>query len=221
MKKTLLASVIIATMSYNSIAQAAESSFMDKLKEYGLPCAVSLLAGFALADKTQNGTAIGVAACGAVSMKTFLDNRKEAPKMELSKEEQDFMQKMIESSTIKIAEQKDKERDLKFEEKVKEVKESQKNQIEELRNVLREVLADRMIKMEEDMKHSLQKQLESGDLMPKLESNLKDMIKKEVISESKSRQKEIVEKCVELTIKEVIAKPVGVQENQTGLQEDK
>lgn len=220
MKKTIINTLLTLTLLTNvSVSQAAEKSMMDSLKEYGLPCAVSLVAGFLLADSMKNGTAIGVAACGAVSTKTYLDNKKQVRPLELSKEEQDKISKMIERSTLQLAQEKDKEREVKFEAKVKEVKEAQKLQIEELRNVLREVLADRMIKMEEDMRKSLQKQLETGELMPKLESNLKEVIKKEVISESKLRQREIIEKCVEQTIKEVISKPVGVQDNQTGLQE--
>lgn len=236
MKKLSTLIITCSLLANINFAQAMESSTIEKIKEYGIPCAVSVLAGFVLADKVKNGAAVGVAVCGGISAHTYLEAKK--VKEPLSKEDQAKINKMVADSMDRLGIEKDKkldERVAKLEDQQKkhaeeleiaqrkhaeELEASQKKQIDEMRNILREVLADKMIQMEDSMKASLQKQLESGELMPKLEANLKEMIKKEVVTESKVRQPEIVSKAVEQTIKEVIAKPVGVQENQTGIQEN-
>lgn len=208
--KKILSTIMIASMLGATPAQAANSKIMDYLIDYGIPCALSLGAGMMLAKDSNTGMAIGGAGCVGIGGATYLQQRREQKQRELNQANLMQIQSMIDSSH--------KDRDSAVNERLKSIEEAQKVQIEELKVVLREVLAERMLTMESEMKEFLSKKLESGELMPKLEENLKASLKKEVVTEVKSRQKEIVEKCVEETIKEVISKPIGVPENPTGVE---
>lgn len=211
MKKILSTVMIAAMLSSAAPAQAAESKVMQYLIDYGIPCVLSFGAGMLLADESNTGTAIGGAGCIAIGGATYLQQRREQKARELNEANLLQIQGMIDSSH--------KDRDSAVDSRLKSMEEAQKTQIEELKVVLREVLAERMLTMEGEMKEYLTKQLESGALMPKLEENLKSALKKEVVTEVKARQKEVVEKCVEETIKEVISRPIGVPENNTGVEQ--
>lgn len=209
MKKFIATVILTSLLTTNA---QAESKAVSLLKEYGIPCGVSLLAGLLLADSSKNGLATGVAVCGGLATYGILKDSK-LEKEPLSQEQQKQLDLMIQSSMEKLAVEKEKTLD----EKLKQQEKLQKENIEQMKAVLRDVLAEKMISLEDEMKKSIQQQLENGTLIPKIEENMKDSIKKEVVSEIKARQKEIVEKAVEQTIKEVVAKPIGVGENQSGL----
>lgn len=209
MKKILTTTLAVAVL-FSSTAKA--ESWKDYLIDYGIPCALSLGAGMLLADKSQNGMAIGTAGCLGTGAVTYLNQRKDAKR--INEEDMLRIQKMVEESSKKAVDEKE----VAMDGRIKAMEEAQKMQLEELKGVLREVLAERMLKMEEEMKDFLTKKLESGELMPKLEANLSEILKKEVVSQVKAQQKTVVEKCVEETIKEVIAKPIGTQENPSGIE---
>ena len=208
--KKLTMSVII--MSLLTVQSAKADTFVDYLRDYGIPCALSLGAGLLMAKDSQTGSAIGAAGCVGIGGATYLSKQREAKALELKESHLTQIQGMIDKSNG----QKDAEIDT----RMKAMEEAQKVQLEEMKGIMREVLAERMMKMEVDMKAELTKKLESGEFLPKLEENIKSALKSQVISEVKSSQKGIVEKCVELTIKEVIAKPIGVQSNPSGVEED-
>ena len=210
MKKLLTTTLAVAVLISSTSAKA--ESWKDYLIDYGIPCALSLGAGMLLADKSQNGIAIGTAGCLGTGAVTYLNQRKDAKR--INEEDMLRIQSMVEASSKKAVDEKE----VLMDSRIKAMEEAQKLQLEELKGVLREVLAERMIKMEDEMKDFLTKKLESGELMPKLEANLSEILKKEVVSQVKAQQKSIVEKCVEETIKEVIAKPIGTQENPSGIE---
>lgn len=209
MKKTLT-SLILASAMISSSAHA-ESKVMEYLRDYGIPCALSLGAGMLLAKESQNGMAIGGAGCLGIGGATYLQKQREAKSLELNEKHVLQIQSMIDKSHT--------DHNSSVDSRLKSIEEAQKAQIEELKVVLREVLAERMLKMEGEMKEFLVQKLESGELMPKLEENLKSALKKEVVTEVKSQQKAVVEKCVEETIKEVISKPIGIPENPSGVEQ--
>ena len=209
--KKILSTVMIFSMLSTVPAQAGTGSkIMEYLVDYGIPCALSLGAGMVLAKDSNTGVAIGGAGCIGIGGATYLQQRREQKNRELNEANLMQVQSMIDASH--------KDRDASVTERLKSIEEAQKVQIEELKVVLREVLAERMLTMEGEMKEFLTKKLENGELMPKLEENLRSAMKKEVMTEVKSQQKEIVAKCVEETIKEVISKPIGVPENATGVE---
>ncbi len=205
--KKVLSTIMVVSMLSTAPQASAESKVMEYLRDYGIPCALSLGAGMILAKESDVGMAIGGAGCVGIGGATYLQKTREQKDKELNEANLKVIQGMIDTSHVK--------RD----EKLKGLEEAQKAQIEDLKLVLREVLAERMLTMEVEMKDFLTKKLESGELMPKLEENLRASLKKEVITEVKSQQKIVVEKCVEETIKEVISKPIGIPENGTGVEQ--
>lgn len=210
MKKIML-SLVAASVLMNVPTAHAESKVLQYLKDYGIPCALSLGAGMVLAKDSNTGMAIGGAGCLGIGGATYLQQQREQKAHELNEKNILQIQSMIDASS--------KDHNAAVDTRLKSIEEAQKAQIEELKVVLREVLAERMLKMEGEMKEFLTGKLESGELMPKLEENLKASLKGQVVSEVKSQQKAVVEKCVEETIKEVIAKPIGVPENPSGVEQ--
>jgi len=212
MKKitTLTLTGLILFSSVSAEAKITKEKVLNYLKDYGIPCALSLGAGMVMAKDSQTGMAIGGAGCLGIGGATYLQQQREQKARELSAENLAQIKSMINESHT--------DRDKQVAEKMKALEEAQKVQLDELKSVLREVLAERMLMMETEMKEFLTQKLESGELMPKLEENLKAHLKKEVVSQVKAEQKGMVEKCVEETIKEVISKPIGVQENPTGVE---
>jgi hypothetical protein len=208
--KKLTISVMI--MSMLAVQPVKADTIVDYLRDYGIPCALSLGAGLLLAKDGQTGGAIGAAGCLGIGGATYLSKQREAKALELKESHLKQIQGMIDTSNTK--------KDSEIDSRMKAMEEAQKVQLEEMKGIMREVLAERMMKMEVDMKEQLTKKLESGELMPKLEENIKAALKTQVVSEVKSNQKAIVEKCVEQTIKEVIAKPIGVPANPSGVEED-
>lgn len=208
--KKLTVSMMI--MSLLVVQPVKADTIVDYLRDYGIPCALSLGAGMLLAKDSQTGSAIGAAGCVGIGGATYLSKQREAKALELKETHIQQIQGMIDSSNTK----KDSEIDA----RLKGMEEAQKVQLEEMKSIMREVLAERMMKMEVEMKEQLTKKLESGEFIPKLEENIKAALKTQVVSEVRSNQKAIVEKCVEQTIKEVIAKPIGVPANPTGVEED-
>lgn len=208
--KKLTISVMIVSML--AIQPAKADTIVDYLRDYGIPCALSLGAGLLLAKDSQTGGAIGAAGCVGIGGATYLSKQREAKALELKESHINQIQGMINNSNA--------QKDTEIDSRMKAMEEAQKVQLEEMKGIMREVLAERMMKMEVDMKADLTKKLESGEFLPKLEENIKAALKSQVVSEVKASQKNIVEKCVELTIKEVIAKPIGVQSNPSGVEED-
>lgn len=203
--KKIIATMILTTMLVQPVqAKITSEEIKEALIDYGIPCLLSFGVGMILADNTNTATTVGGAGCIAIGGSTYIQKKRsdnalsEAKRMEI--------EQMIASHNRKA------------DERVSQIEEAQKKQIDDMKSVLREVIAERMLAMESEMKEFISHKLESGELMPKLEENLKSAMKKEIIAESKAAQKILVEKCVEETIKEVIAKPIGVPVNGSGVE---
>lgn len=188
--------VLILTVSSNSYAN------MDKLKNYGIPCLAGFAAGLLLADKAKDGGAIGAAVCAAISVKTYMDYQNSDLKAV-----EEFKRELEKSNDEKL-----KSHNASLELRLIEVESRQTENLEATRQILREVLAERLLNLEDSLKAEMTKKLESGELLPKLENNLKEMMKKEIIKQTESQKEEIIQRAVDATIKEVIAKPIGVPE---------
>lgn len=203
--KKILSTLLLASI----LSQPAQAITGEQVKQYlidyGVPCLLSFGAGMILAKDSNVGMTAGGVGCIAVGGATYLQERREKAQ-KLSQEQLQQVQAMIDVSSKHEGE------------RLSAVEQAQKKQIEDMKAVLREVIAERILSMEGDMKEYLSKKLESGELMPKIEANLRSAMKKEVVSEVRSYQKELVERCVEETIKEVISKPIGVPQNPTGVE---
>lgn len=203
--KKIVATILLTTILIQpSYAKITQEDIKEALIDYGIPCLLSFGAGMILANNTNTATTVGGAGCIAIGGATYI--QKSRSERSLSEARRMEIEQMI------LAHNK------KADDKVSQIEEAQKKQIDDMKAVLREVIAERMLAMESEMKEFISHKLESGELMPKLEENLKAAMKKEIIAESKSAQKTLVEKCVEETIKEVIAKPIGVPVNGTGVE---
>lgn len=197
MKRKLLMIAILGITLYGQ--QAKAGSVLTALKEYGVPCLVSVGASALLVK--NDGLMVGSAVCAGVSSATFL-TRKSVDDERLSKTVEAF------------SAEREKKLEGLIDEKFKAYAEEQDQNYDALRRVIREVLADRLVKMEEDLKVSFEKSLQSGELLPSLEKKISEKIKEEVVSEGRMRNKELINEVVEEVIRQVVAKPIAVPDSQ-------
>ena len=187
MKKFLL---LISTTVF-LVSSVSKADWLDKVIDYGVPC----LAGFALgsmADTNKNKMAIGTAVCGATTLSTFLNQRRDKTEMmdEDFKKFVKLMNEKVDSKTLELETQ-------------------QKQQLQELKELMKEVMAERIASMEEEMKQNIKTHVEKNEFMKDVEARLMKAIKENSIQESKLRQKETVEKCVDDALNQLVKKRYG------------
>lgn len=173
------------------VSTTAKADWWDNIIEYGVPC----LAGFALgslADTAKNKTAIGAAVCGSTTLSTYLNQRNNKNEMmdEDFKKFVKLMNEKVDAKTLEL-----------------EVKQEQ--QLKELKELMKEVMAEKIAAMEDEMKNNIKSHVEKNDFMKDIESRLMQKIKDGVVEQSKARQKETVEKCVDEAINQLVKKKYG------------
>lgn len=192
MKKFL---TVMTMLFAASQAHAEVGSLLGAAKDYGLPCAVAIGAG--LVFMKSDGMAVGGTVCAAAITVTAIQNSKKQ-NMTLSSDEEkridDKVGSAVAESEKKMSLELDR-RDSKF---------------DDMKKLLRELLSERMVALEEDLRADLKKQMSRPEFMETLERKVNERIKSEVITEGKSRKNEIVEQCVEEVIKSVVEKPIPV-----------
>lgn len=178
-------------MSVSLISSSAHADWLDTLIDYGVPC----LAGFALgslADTSKNKTAIGMAVCGSTSLSTYLNQRNSKTEMM----DEDF------KKFVKLMNEKVDAKSLELELK-------QQQQLVELKDLMKEVMAERISNLEDEMKAKIQKHIDNNDFMKDVEAKLMKQIKENSVEQSKQRQKETVQKCVDEAINQIVKKRYG------------
>ena len=70
-------------------------------------------------------------------------------------------------------------------------------------------MAERIASMEEEMKQNIKTHVEKNEFMKDVEARLMKAIKENSIQESKLRQKETVEKCVDDALNQLVKKRYG------------
>lgn len=197
MKKIYAILIATTILSVNVV----KADTMEVLKDYGIPCALALGAS-TLASKT-NGGAIGLGVCVGVSASTYIQSEKKAQKMR----DEDFKQfvKLFEEQTEKAR----LAQESRVEEAISKMEEKQKDQLSATRQVMKEVVAERIALIGEETKQEIKRYVEKADFMQDLEKKVMERLKQEVALESKVRQKEIVESCVEESLRQLVLKKVG------------
>lgn len=184
-KNSLIVMGIMASILTTSSARAENA--LSVLRDYGIPCAVSM--GLSAALIKEDGLKVGSALCAGLTASTLL-NKKLADEHEI---------KMV-------VEKENKERDLK-------ISQDLDSRFEEIRRILREILAERLIKMEEDVRSQLEKKMNAGDFLPSLEKRLSEKLKEEVILEGKARNREIINQVVDEALRQLTSKKYGIPES--------
>lgn len=182
--------IILSTvLAFSSVSRA---DWWQNVIDYGLPCLVGIGLGSSLGDSNKNKTAIGASVCGAVTMSTFLNQRRE--KMDIMDE--DF------KKFVKLMNERVDEKTVSMEKK-------QQEDLVELKNLMKEVIAERMIKLESDTKSNVEKYLKDAEFMKNVEAKLTKEIKESVITEAKMTKKEIVDKCIDEALNQLVKKRYG------------
>jgi len=199
----LIAKVVMITIiATGGVAKADDT---DVLKDYALPCAVSLAAGYLATNKDHKdiGVAIGIGVCVGVGTSTYIQSGKQAQKMK----EADFKQfvEMMEEHSSKAAATQDE----KVNNAIKDMETKQSSQIEAIRQVMKEVIAERISLVGEETKGEMRRYIEKADFMQDLEKKVLSRMKEEVRLESKIRQKEVVNECIEESLRQLVLKKVG------------
>lgn len=197
MKKTILNLVLGITL----VSSSANAGMWDVLKDYGLPCAAGLAGGL-LASKDEGG-AIGLGVCLGVGTSTYLTNQRQAQKMR----DEDFkqMMKMVDEHQAGIL----AAQDAKVEKALADHDAKQKVQVDGIKQLMKEVIAERMSLIGDEVKADVKRHMDNAVFMQDLEKKVMAKMKEEVRVESELRKKEIVDKCVEEALQQLVLKKVG------------
>ena len=193
--KNKISMMVVGIMIVGSLTEDAKAeNTISVLKEYGIPCALSV--GLAAVLVKNDGFQIGTAICVGVSAATYLNKKVVDPdQLKLA------VDQSVDEKEMKITEETDS--------KILKSSEAQDYKLEEFRKTVREVLADRIVKMEGEIKAELERQMATGDFIPDLEKKITAKIKEEVILEGKARSRELVNQVVDEVIRQVESKPIA------------
>ena len=181
-------------------------SIVTGLKDYGIPCALSL--GLSVALVKQDPLMVGLVGCGVSSSVMYLQNGKNKP-LEAEEETNPLDNKIkteLDANNKKLTKQ--------FGDAIKKVLEEQDKTATETRKITREVLAERTVSIEDDLKREMKSQFEKGEMFGVLEKKMVDRVKDEVKSEVRAMKKEIIKETSEDVISQVTARPVEVKSSQ-------
>jgi signal recognition particle GTPase len=195
--KKLMVMIIVGLMGLETSVQTARAdNTFTVIKEYGVPCALSL--GLSAMLVKNDAAAIGVAICAGLITSTYFNKKA-----------------VVDSDELKAAvDSSSEERDMKIQgsidEKFSKMDANQKAVNDETRNLFRELLADRLSQMNDDLRAEVQKKMQEGDFYPELEKKIMAKIKEDVILEGRARSREIVEQCVEEAESQLVVKKYAV-----------
>lgn len=199
MKKFLVSTTIAFSVLASSAAEAKMTTW-DYLKDYGLPCAAGFLGGM-LASK-DSGAAIGVGVCLGVGTATYLNSERQAQQIQDS--DVALMKKMLTEQSQVLAEQQDK----KVQAAIRDMEARQEKQMEATRQIMKEVIAERMALLSDENKTEIRRYLEQKGTIKDMEAQIRLQIQQEF--QNPDTQKKIIEKCVDETLNQVMVKRVGV-----------
>lgn len=194
-KKNLYLSIILTlTLTAPTVSFGQERTLVDKAVIYGVPCAVLVLAGALLVKK--NGIAIGTLACGTFAVTSYaLGDEKKIQHIDKKfNETQDKFWKHVKES--------DKTRDLKM---------------EEFRESVRTVIAERFVEQELKIEKLTLKTLQGKDFQDLLKkelravaSNVASKNREEILKTVKEREDEILDKITRELADKMIKTNIGV-----------
>lgn len=191
MKK--LAYIVLSVVMTTSIAKA---SWYDKVIDYGLPCLVGFGLG-SLADGNNTKLAIGSAVCGSTSLSTWLNQRQDKKEMI----DEDF------KKFVKLMDEKADEKNL-------QMQKQQDAELLALKQLMKDVMAERIANMEIEMKSDMKKYIENNEFMKDVEIKLNAKIKDNVVQESKARQKETINQCIDEALSKLVKKKYGTPKDE-------
>lgn len=198
MKKNSMVLIGMTLIGLVGSPTAQAGGVLTSLKEYGLPCVVSM--GLSAALIKNDGIQVGAAICAGVSTATFL-NKKVV--------DDDRLRTVVEASV--------KEREIKIIElsssEIKKVQKENDEKLNETRKILREVVAERLVQMESDIRNEIERKLSLGEFFPTLERRLTAKIKEEVILEGRARSRELVNQVVDEALRQLTSKKYGISDS--------
>jgi len=178
----------------------ADLDTMQILKEYVGPCAIAI--GISSVLVKNDGAAVGGAICAGVAAGELLANKPVTQK-DLDMHIQKAVDKAEDDHDMKVSAETD--------EKLNKALDAQSVRFDEMKLVIKEVLSDRISKMEDEIRGEIMKKIESPDFLPELQRKIDERIKTEVITENQARSREVVEKCVDEAVHQIIVnKPIAV-----------
>jgi hypothetical protein len=186
--------ILSLVLAFSSVSRA---DWWQTAIDYGLPCLVGIGLGAGLGDTNKDKTAIGASVCGAVSMSTFLNQRRE--KVDVMDE--DF------KKFVKLMNER-------VDQKTLEMEAKQTKDLAELKELMKQVIAERMIQWESNTKSDIEKYLKDAEFMKSVEAKLTKEVKESVLTESKLNKKEIVDKCINEALEQLVKKRYGTTKEE-------
>ena len=207
--KGLLITLCVASV-LGGESRAEMSTAFGLIRDYGVPCAVSFGLGVALIK--NDGASIGLLGCGVAASVTMINKHKES--------ELDPSSAYSVDGKIKYAIDKNNEKIGKqFSQALKKASTESEKANEDTRRVIREVVADRLLSMDEDLNRKLTEKFEKADFMPALEKRINEKVKEETRAETRLLKRDVVKETTEEVLQRVTARPIEVPSKKQSLEE--
>lgn len=225
-KGTLLSLSLLLSM--NVYSKSFWDSSKEVLKDYGLPCALAIGVSHLLAKEDK--MAIGAAACAGAAGVTYLKNR---DIKKLNKQQMMMDQKMTqmheelktevkrtvigEAKNEMIMEMKQEVYSeinkslVKDKEFIGKMLSQIKGEFEEYKKVIDQVLSEKLVDYRGEISKEIETALIDGPFISLLEEKMKMQLKDEHTKVLKANKKDIVKKCVEDALSEIVVKEIAVQ----------
>lgn len=231
MKTKIMASILTLTLTQSVFAKGFWENTKEVLKDYGVPCALSLGVSYLLVKENKAG--VGLAGCAGAGVVKYYHKKDLAEMDKRISDNEKMMDMRIKSMQNELRAEMKKEmlagsqEDLVLDIKenvYKEINESLKAdkefvaqmltkikvEFDAYKDIVDQVLAEKLLEYRKEISKEIEIALIEGPFVPMLEEKLNMQMQENQKTLFMSERKKLIEDCVEGTLKEVVLKRVGV-----------
>ena len=200
MKKMLFAvTALLMITGQTAKADGLWDATKNYLQKYGVPCVAGMAAGYVI-DRDK-GVQIG--SIGCVMVFTYGEFGRGSDRT-ITSDDVEIIQDMINKSNYSSTSRMQND----FDQKVDRLSQRIVDESTTNRQQIRNAVTDLGVFLDKDLSEKVDKKMENPALIKQIDAKINEAVKEEVQSEFKSKEREIVDKAAEKTIKRVTAEPI-------------
>jgi signal recognition particle GTPase len=200
MKSKSLLVLFVLLSSVNAKAFEAKELYGPALR-YGVPCAIATAGGMFL--NIRDGAEVGLVVCSSIAAAQVINDLTKITELTTA-DRKEFSNQISEKvSVIKV------ELDEQVDKAIKQIAHDMADRNIEIRKIMRELIVERLVSLEDGMKKNFQEQISRPDFILGLEAKINSKIKEEVSNESRLQNDAIVKEAVKEVLKQVLLKSVS------------
>jgi hypothetical protein len=175
------------------------------LQKYGVPCVAGMAAGYVI----DHDKGVEIGAIGCVAVFTYGEFGRGSGRT-ITNDDVDIIQGMINKDSSKSAKGLRDDYNAQFERMNQKILDDSLANRQSIRNSV----TDLGVFLERDLNDKVDKRMENPKLMEVVDQKINSKVKEEVQDEFRSKEREIVEKATERTIKRITVEPIIVDDQK-------